>query len=84
MFLIYWVDNQVKTQSWEVKDVGEQTVSLVREVVKNICKEDKIRLKLGWYQGLLPYEDEKLRLDVWQKLVAKAITNLQKEPLKAV
>ena len=84
MFLIYWVDNQVNTESWEVKDLGEQTVSLVREVAQGICKEDGIGLKLGWCQGPLPYGDEKLRLDAWQKFVAKAMTNLQEQPLKAV
>jgi CHASE2 domain-containing sensor protein len=82
MFLIYRVDNHVESGAWQVKDVGEQTVPLVREVTQDICKEVRIGCHLGWCQCPLPYGDVKLRLEAWQKLVAKAIINLQEQPLE--
>ncbi|MDR4492837.1 MAG: CHASE2 domain-containing protein [Nitrospirales bacterium] len=83
MFLIYWVDNHVEAETYQVKDLGEQTVSLVREVAQGICQEVRIGYQFGWCQGPLPYGDERSRLEAWQKLVAKAIMNLQEQPLEA-
>ncbi len=82
MFLIYWVKNHVETGPWQVEPSGEETVSLVRKVAQSICKEDRIGLKLGWCQGALTYGDEKLRSEAWQKIVAKAMINLQEQPLE--
>jgi len=80
MFLIYWVENQVKTGQWQEESSGEQTISLVREVVQHICGAEKMGCKLGWCQGPLPYGDEKLRLEAWQQLVAKVMMNLKTHP----
>jgi len=82
MFLIYWVGNHVETRPWQVEKSGEQTASLVREIAHIICREDKIGCKFGWCQGPLPYGDEKLRLEAWQQLVAKAMMNLKEQPLE--
>ncbi len=82
MFLIYWIGNHVETKPWQVEKSGEQTVSLIREVARSICGNDTIGCKLGWCQGGLPYGDEKLRLEAWQNLVAKAMMNLKEEPLE--
>ena len=82
MFLIYWVDSQVKTGEWEGQTLGEQTVGLVRDVAQSICQEDTIHFKLGWIQGPLPYGEEKARMDAWQKMVTKAILNLQEQPVQ--
>ena len=82
MFLIYWVDNHVEMKPWETGSSGDQTVSLVRDVVQRICGPEKIGCKLGWCQGPLPYGDVKLRLESWQMLVAKAIMNLKEQPLE--
>lgn len=83
MFLIYWVENQIHTGQWHVEPVGEQTVSFVREVAQNICGGDKIGCNIGWSQGPLPYGGEKVRLEAWQTLVAKALMNLKERPLEA-
>jgi adenylate cyclase len=82
MFLIYWVGNHVETQPWQVGKSGEQTVTLIREVARGICGNYGIGCRLGWCQGALPYGDEKLRLQAWQKFVAKATINLQEQPLE--
>jgi hypothetical protein len=82
MVLIYWVDNHVETAHWQVKQSGEQTMSLVRDVAQRICGPEKITCKLGWCQGPLPYGDVTLRLEAWQKLVAKAIMNLKEHPIE--
>jgi hypothetical protein len=81
MFLIYWVDIHVETRPWQVEK-GEQTISHIREVAHSICGNYKIGCKLGWCEGPLPYGDEKLRLEAWQKLVTKAMLNLKEQPLE--
>lgn len=81
MFLIYRVGNHVETGPWQANKSGEETVSRIREVAQSICGGDKIGCQLGWCEGPLPYGDVKLRLDAWQKLVAKAVSNLKERPL---
>ena len=82
MFLIYWVENHVQTKPWQVEKSGEQTVALVREVVRSICENDRIGCKLGWCQGPLTYGNENSRLEAWQHLVIKAMVNLKEQPIE--
>jgi hypothetical protein len=79
MFLIYYVESQVKTGQWNATQQGEEILSLIQNVAKPLCAKDTMELHIGFSQGPMPYGEEKPRIQAWQQLVTAALLHLKKE-----
>lgn len=79
MFLIYYVESQVKTGLWSGNQAGADILSLVHGVAKPLCAKDTMECHLGFSEGPMPYGEEKPRIQAWQQLVTAALLHLRKQ-----
>ena len=80
--LMYYVDAQVTRGEWNAERTGEDIVSLVRNVARDVCGGRPEAVHVGHCQGPMPFGDENARVHAWKQLVTKAVLNVGDEDMK--